>query len=110
MTDLFLARGAARTRDLAMRAALGASRGRLIRQILTEALVLAFVGAIFGFGLAYAGIRLLLALGASKLPRLATVVLDGRLLLFAIVVLVSTRWRWDWLRRSAWLVPMCGPC
>jgi putative ABC transport system permease protein len=88
VTDLLLARGAVRTRELAMRAALGASRGRLIRQLLTEALVLACAGAVFGVGLGFAGVRLLLVLGASKLSRLTTVPFDTRVLLFAIAVLI----------------------
>jgi putative ABC transport system permease protein len=88
VADLLLARGAARTRQLALRAALGASRRRLIRQLLTEALVLACAGAVFGVGLAFAGVRLLLALGASKLPRLTTVPFDARVVLFAIAVLI----------------------
>jgi putative ABC transport system permease protein len=86
--NLLLARGAVRTRELAVRAALGAARGRLVRQMLTEAVVLAAAGALVGLGLAYAGVRLLLVLGASKLPRLTTVPFDLRVLLFAAAVLV----------------------
>jgi len=86
--NLLLARGAVRTRELAVRAALGAGRGRLVRQMLTEAVVLAAAGALVGVGLAYAGVRLLLVVGASKLPRLSTVPFDLRVLLFAVAVLV----------------------
>jgi predicted permease len=88
VTDLLLARGSARTREFAMRAALGAGRGRLIRQMLAESLVLAAMGAVAGIALAFAGIRALQALGASKLPRLATVPFDARVLAFAVTILL----------------------
>jgi putative ABC transport system permease protein len=88
VTTLLLARGTARTREAAVRAALGATRLRVVRQLLTEAFVLAAIGAIGALALAFAGVRLLLALGASKLPRLQAVPFDARVLAFAIVVLV----------------------
>ena len=88
VTDLLLARGSARTREFAMRAALGAGRPRLIRQMLVESLVLASMGAVLGIALAFAGIRVLQTLGASKLPRLASVPFDGRVLAFAVAILL----------------------
>jgi putative ABC transport system permease protein len=88
VTNLLLARGTARTREAAVRAALGASRGRIVRQLLTEAMVLATVGAVAGLAIAVVGVRLLLVLGVSKLPRLDVVPFDARVLLFAVAVLV----------------------
>lgn len=86
--NLLLARGAVRTRELAIRSALGAGRGQLVRQMLTESVVLATVGTLAGLGLAYAGVRLLLTFGASTLPRLESVPFDMTVLLFAVSVLV----------------------
>jgi putative ABC transport system permease protein len=88
VTNLLLARGAARAREMAVRAALGAGRGRILRQLLTESMLLATAGAVLGVFAAYAFVRLLLAQGASKLPRLDTVSFDGRVLLFALGALV----------------------
>jgi putative ABC transport system permease protein len=88
VANLLLARGTARSREIAVRTAMGASQGRIVRQLLTESLVLATVGALGGLGLGYAGVRLLLVLGASRLPRLESVPFDGRVLLFALVMLV----------------------
>jgi predicted permease len=90
VTNLMLARGAVRTREIAVRVALGAGRGRIVRQLLTESIVLAAAGTAAGLALAYASIKLLLAFGASELPRLDTVPFDGTVLLFAVVVTLAT--------------------
>ncbi len=88
VTNLLLARGAARAREMAVRVALGAGRGRIIQQLLTESALLSAAGALLGALLAYGGVRALLALGASKLPRLDAVTFDGRVLAFALAALV----------------------
>ena len=88
VTNLLLARGVGRTREIAVRTALGAGQGRIIRQLLTESMVLAAAGAVLGFALAAGAVRLLLALGGSTLPRLESVPIDTTMLLFAVGVLV----------------------
>ena len=88
VTNLMLGRGASRSREVAVRAALGASRGRIVRQLLTESFVVTTLGAAIGLSLAYAGVRALQSLGASKLPRLESVPFDANVLGFALVVLV----------------------
>lgn len=88
VTNLLLARGAARAREMAVRVALGAGRVRIVRQLLTESVVLASVGAAAGLALAYGGIRLLLSVGASKMPRLESVAFDTNVLMFALAALI----------------------
>jgi predicted permease len=88
VTNLLLARGAARAREMAVRVSLGAARSRIVRQLLTESALLCGAGAIVGTVVAYAGVRALLALGASKLPRLDVVPFDARVLLFVLGTLV----------------------
>src|SRR5689334_4722923 len=90
VANLLLARGAARAREMAVRAALGAGWGRLVRQLLTESMVLSVFGTVVGVALGALGLRGLLAIGASKLPRLDAVPFDGRVLLFSLVVLLIT--------------------
>jgi putative ABC transport system permease protein len=86
--NLLLARGAARAREISVRVAIGAPRGRIIRQLLTESALLSTAGAACGLLLAYVGVHALLALGASKLPRLDAVSFDSRVLLFSLGALV----------------------
>lgn len=88
VTNLLLARGAARAREMAVRVAIGAPRSRIVRQLLTESILLAVFGAALGLALAYLGVEALLTLGASKLPRLEHVAFDGRVLAFSLVTLV----------------------
>lgn len=90
VANLLLARGAARAREMAVRAALGAGWGRLVRQLLTESMVLAAAGTIVGVGIGALGLHALLSIGASKLPRLDAVPFDRRVLLFSLAMLVVT--------------------
>ena len=86
VASLLLARAVARHRELAVRAALGAGRGRLIRQCLTEAGVLAIVGGLCGIALAAVGLQPFIALWPGDLPRAEEVQLDWRVLVFALSV------------------------
>ena len=82
--NLLLARGSARERELAVRAALGAGRARLVRQMLVESLTLALLGGILGVLIAIWGVDALLAAGPSDLPRAHQVRVDGTVLAFAL--------------------------
>ena len=90
LSNLLLARAAARSKEFALRSALGAGRGRLMRQLLTESLVLAGAGAMLGLGLAYALLRYLAHQGAIALPLLSSVRLDGTALGWTLLITVST--------------------
>lgn len=85
---LQVARAAGRGREMAVRLALGARRGRLIRQLTTESLVLAILGGAAGVAVAYALLRVLLVLAAGQLPRTAEVGVDQVAILFALAVSV----------------------
>jgi predicted permease len=82
VANLLLARAFARQKEFAVRAALGAHRGRLVRQLLTESVVLAATGGIVGIGLAYWSVPWIHALGTRSIPRLGEITLDGRVLVF----------------------------
>ena len=84
VAHLLLARSAARERELSLRLALGATRGRLARLLLTESVVLALVGGVLGAALAFFGLRGLVALGPEALTRLGTPALDGPILAFCL--------------------------
>ena len=86
IANLLLARGARRTHEIALRAALGASRGRIVRHLLTESLALALLGGAGGVFIAIWGLDALLALAPAGVPRIDEVVLDGRTLLFACAI------------------------
>src|SRR5260370_34095747 len=82
IAGLMLARASGRSREIAVRAALGASRWDLIRQTLSESLVLAFLGAVAGLGLALAGVRALLVFAPENSPVALDIRMDGAVLLF----------------------------
>jgi putative ABC transport system permease protein len=86
VANLLLARGTAREREFAIRTALGAPRGRLLRQLLTESAVLAGAGGLLGLALAAAGVRSLVATAPRGIPRLDEVRLDTRVLLFTVIL------------------------
>jgi predicted permease len=88
VTSLSLARSVARAREMAVRTALGASAGRIVRQLLTEGVLLAAVSGVIGTLLALAGIRLIRAFGPGNLPRLNEIGLDPRVLGWALTISV----------------------
>ncbi|MEJ2503274.1 MAG: ABC transporter permease, partial [Gemmatimonadota bacterium] len=84
VANLMLARAEGRQREVAVRAAIGAGRGRLVRQFLTESLTLGLVGGALGLFVGWAGLRLLLAAAPDSLPRLDAIRLDGSVIAFTL--------------------------
>jgi len=90
VAGLLLARGVARVREMAVRTAVGASRGELIRQLLIESGLLAIVGAAIGIPLAAFAVRLLIELDPQALPRAQEIHLDARVLAFSFLLSLAT--------------------
>jgi putative ABC transport system permease protein len=90
LANLLLARSTARMREMAVRAALGASQGRLLRQFLTESVLLAASGGALGLLAAFWLVRLLVAFGPEQVPRLHDVRIDPAVLTFAVAISVIT--------------------
>jgi len=90
VANLLMARAAGRRREIAIRVALGAGRGRLIRQFLTESVLLSLAGGILGLLIAKWGIAVLVALASSVLPRASEIALDTRVLGFTFALSIFT--------------------
>jgi predicted permease len=90
LANLFLVRGLARQRELAVRTALGATRGRLVRELVAEAALLGVTAGAMGVALAVAGVRALRLLAPPTLPRLSGIGVDGRVVAFCAATSIAT--------------------
>lgn len=90
VVNLLLARGASRQKELSIRAAMGASRARVARQMIFESALIASIAAAIGIGIAFAAMQLLIALGPASVPRLDELSIDLRVEGFAIAIALST--------------------
>lgn len=90
VANLLVARATARETEIAVRMALGGGRGRLVRQLLTESVVLGLAGGAAGLVLALAGLRLLRSVGPAELPRMQEISIDGSVLGFTLAIAVFT--------------------
>ena len=90
IANLLLSRAAVRRREFAVRAALGASRGRILQQLLTESLLLSVIGGVLGLALSFVAIRLLVAFAPANIPRVGEVSIDMRVLAFTVAVSLLT--------------------
>lgn len=90
VANLMLARSSARSREMAVRAALGASRARIVRQLLTESVLLALAGGALGLWLAVWGVQLLKRIGPANVPRLSHADMNGWVLLFTAAIALAT--------------------
>ncbi len=90
LANLLLARAETRQREFAVRTAMGAGRRRLLRQFITEGVMLSLLASAVGVGLAWLGLRAMLAINPDAIPRTSSITLDGPVLLFTLAVAIGT--------------------
>jgi putative ABC transport system permease protein len=90
VASLLLSRALSRKKEIAVRAALGARRGMLVRQLLTESILLAMIGGLFGLGLSWAATRYFATTGSANLPPGVPIAMDARVLLFMVGISILT--------------------
>jgi putative ABC transport system permease protein len=102
LANLLAVRGATRAREFAVRSALGARRGQIVRQLLIESLILALLGGLVGFLIAFWGRDAIIALSPPGIPRLENVTLDGWVLVFTLALALGTNFLFGfWPARMA---------